>query len=89
MTMKLTKNMKLNDLLGVESTDTDGTDVRPLIPNLYFGQSQRRIALANNLGDIDARTLSFFKYWGQNDYNEILNSTSYRSQLRLLSSSVT
>lgn len=81
MTRKLTKNMKFNDLLGVECADTDSTDVRPLIPNLYFSQSQRRIALANNLGDIHARTLSFFKYWGQNNYNEILNLTSYGSQL--------
>lgn len=52
--VKLTNNAKLNDLLGVERTKTDCTDVGPLISNLQRGQSQRRVTLTNNLGSIYA-----------------------------------
>lgn len=51
---KLTSNKELNELLGVEMTDADGTDVGSLISNLQLAQSQRDVPLSNNLSGVHA-----------------------------------
>ena len=44
--------MELNDLLGVEVTNTDCTDVGSLIDSLQPGQSHRDVPLTDDLGSI-------------------------------------
>lgn len=51
---KLTNNKELNELLGMEMTDTDSTDVCSLINNLQLVQSQRDVALTYDLSGVHA-----------------------------------
>lgn len=51
---KLTDNMELNDLLGVEVTNADSTDVGSLVINLQIVQSQRDVPLTGNLSSVHA-----------------------------------
>lgn len=52
--MRLTDNMEMSDLLGVEMSHTNGTNVRPLIHHFQFVQSNRSISFINNQGSVNA-----------------------------------